>query len=72
VREKRVLLEDEAYGTPLRRSIDSVLRVEPDLAVRGDYSRVRSHESRDRAQKGRLARPRGADERHRLLADLEL
>ena len=70
--EQRVLLEDEPDRPALGRHVDVPRAVVPDGAARGDAAFVGAEQARDRAEHGRLARARRADERERLRAYREL
>ncbi len=72
MRKQRVLLEDEADRALLRRQIDAGVRVEPRVIAERDPPAVGTAQAGDRSQDGRLAGPRGADERHRLATDAQL
>jgi hypothetical protein len=71
VREQGVLLEHEPHRAALGREVDPSLGVEPRLAVERHAAAARPLETRDRPEERRLARPRRADERERLVADGE-
>src|SRR5436853_585742 len=71
VREKRVVLEDEADRALLRRHVQPALRVEPETAVDLDAP-ARAYEARERAQQRRFACARRTDERDDLAPDGEL
>ena len=69
VREQRVLLEDVADRALLGTKVDPA--PEPRLASDLDRPAARAPEPGDRVEDSRLAGPGGADQRHRLAADLE-
>ena len=71
VRKEGVVLEHETDGAPLRWHVPPRRRVEPDVGADGDPAGVGPEETSHRTQHGRLAGPRGADERDRLPSDLE-
>ena len=62
VREERVVLEEEADGALVYRSVDPARRVEPGLPADLDPPFPWTHEPGDRAQDRRLARAGGADQ----------
>src|SRR5262249_40357132 len=71
VREERVLLEDEPDAPLVGLAEDLPAGIEPDLVVEGDAPGRRLDETRDGAEKRRLAGTRRPDESNRSL-DLEL
>ena len=72
VREEGVFLEDESDGAPLRLERGAAVRVEPGLVVERDRAPLGSQETGDGSQERALAGAGGADEGHRLRADLEV
>jgi len=66
VREQRVLLEHEADGALLRRQVDAVVGVEPDVIVARDPPGLWAAQAGHGAQHGRLAGARGSDQRDGL------
>ena len=71
VREERVLLEHEADGASIRRSIDAPLGVEPDVVAERDAPAVGPPQPGDGAQHRRLAGARGPDEREGLRSNAQ-
>ena len=71
VREQGVLLEDEPDPPLAPGAVDATLRVEEGLVAEHDPPPRGPDETRDRTQRGRLARARGPDEREGLSLDLE-
>ena len=71
VREERVLLEDQPDPPLFRGQIHATLGVEQHLVPEHDPPPARPDEAGDRAQRGRLARPRRPDQRESLAPDLE-
>ena len=71
VREQRVLLEHQADGPLLGCEVDPGAAIEPRAPADLDPPAVGPAQPRDRLEHGRLARPRGADERDRLPVDAE-
>ena len=69
--KERVLLEDEADVAALGRQVDPPVRVEERSLADRDAAPVRTAETGDGPQHGRLAGTGGADERDRLGLDLE-
>ena len=66
MREERVLLEEIADTAAFGGPVEPLPCVEPRLAVDGDEPAVGPEKSRNDPQRGRLARPRGPDERQGL------
>ena len=69
--EERVVLEDEAGRTVLRRDVDTPGGVEPPRLAHADRPPLGANQAGDRAQQGRLPRPRRPRQGEGLRADLE-
>ena len=68
VREERVLLEEVAHASLLRRAVDPGGRVQPCLVADGDAPAPRSEEAGNHAKGGRLSGAGRPDEGDRLAA----
>ena len=63
VGKERVVLEHESYAPLLRRPVDPIIGIEPDLVADGDASGRAARQSGNHAQDRRLAAARRTDER---------